>query len=673
MHDLPRRASCGTGRQSRGATSGTTTASLRNQYLPMLDGRAYTWAKAALKLMESNLQILSVTDLTGGQDQSWTFVWRQTVLWLLTHRPEDAANFLVVTHAKPYMPASYIREAYQYLAKHWLRSDHPEKSRMIQKLISAMCLLVDREGKTSLSLHNSLLRFLMPHCSDIQIQDLYRALKANNVWLGSNGDTFLHFCQYFARNDHFGLAHEALMSAANVGADLNGFPFLSVCSTLLRACARQPEGLRVSLRLVQDLVDMGVILDRMIYDIIMLNAVYSGDTKTAFDIYYSLAERGLKPAEGTFVALLKGCKTDIRNGEMLNGVINDAIANVNVRKSEALATEILHCLAMHHAQLNPKTALHSLTVAYAQLFDTRPLIALGLTIPELTQAKLPDDAEPMMPTNRALTFVVRASIEHHLAQSSSSINEILSLYERWRTQVEAGDPSLAKLATTSHFSDLFLNAFIRRPRGLIHAARLVKYRQRPLPESAGVVQCLPTVYTWNIFLMGFRLNGKHELAEQVVTYMRSKGIEPDNVTWNSLTGGWAGEQDLGRTIDAIRRAEESGFVWDYRTHRGLRRFRDQQRLHDALKKMRLERNLDFAAELKQGLSDRLSAEPQPVEVSGKQGDCADVIEEEGLGTRPIEHQRPHEENVAVNALAPTTSGVEGQASTEPSLSAYTEI
>lgn len=88
--------------------------------------------------------------------------------------------------------------------------------------------------------------------------------------------------------------------------------------------------------------------------------------------------------------------------------------------------------------------------------------------------------------------------------------------------------------------------------------------------------------------------------------MRSKGIEPNDVTWNTLITGYARAQDVERTVETVRRAEERGMVWDAWTHKGLRKLRNQERLREELRAKRMEKNLDFSDELKNGIGERLS-------------------------------------------------------------------
>ena len=589
--------------------------------LPTLDVQASEWVQVILDRLDSGQTTLSREDLSLETERRPLWVWQQIALWLLTYDQQQMIRFLLATHYPPYLPATYIEDSLLHLARCFEHSKDPEVDIRMQRLADTFCLLADRDRKDSLSFFNPFIRILIPYCSNEQMQRIYTTIKAHNV--GLHPYTWLHLTTYFAKHDHFEQALETLLEAHKLGVDVNQYAFLSNCSTVLRRSSEQADGLRVCLRVVSTLVDIGVKLDGPITDIIMLNAVEAGDLKTAFSVYHSLKERGLKPTVSTFAVLLKGCKMNIDDVEMLNEIIRDAISNINVRNSEVVATEILHCLALHHSKHNPTTALNTITEAYAQLFDLRPLQKLALSLPAVSQQH-PAADDLMLPTLHAMTFMIGASIQHTLTHGHKP-KEIFPLYERWRELVEAGVPHLTDLATTDHLANVFLMAFIQNPKSLIHAARVVRDMQRPLPPSAGVEQCKPTVQSWSIFLHGFTRHGQIKLAEQVMNYMRSKGIEPNHVTWNTIMTGYARAQDVEGTARALRSMETAGMVWDAWAHGGLKALRDKRKLQERLEKSRLQQSLDFTDELKQGLGERLS---KPGEVAGF-GDSPAEIAEQG--------------------------------------------
>ena len=215
--------------------------------------------------------------------------------------------------------------------------------------------------------------------------------------------------------------------------------------------------------------------------------------------------------------------------------------------------------------------------------------------------------------------MIGASIEQ-LHRQLPDLRAVLGVYDRWRTAVEAGKPSaLANLATTDHVSNAFLVTFIRTPYGLTHAARVMRDMQRPLPSSAGVEQCSPTVQTWSIFLHGFMRHGETKLAEQILNYMRSKGIEPNDVTWRTLINGYAQARDFDRAMETIRRARADRADLDAWTHFGVNIRWRRPRLMKALEKGRLASSSHQAPEEK---PDTASEEDSALDESTTQQDPA---------------------------------------------------
>ena len=561
-----------------------------------LGRRAEGWAQAVVAQMDA-AHPKAWTELACELRVSPARLWRAVALWMLARDPAGMVPFLRYTHAAPYPPATWVADSLSYLAHHFRRSSGAQRDGAMQELARVFIELTDRTPRQRFSFQNSFARLLIPHCPKEQLEAVYRAIKDNEV--EQRGYTFLHFATYFAKNDGFPLALDALLTARNIGIDINRFPFLSTCSTIIRSCVNQPNGLRRCLHVVSRLVDMGVRLNGPLCDIIMLNAVEAGDVQTAFSIYRSLVAQGLRPTESTFAVLLKGCRMNIGDPALLNEMIRDAIRHVRVRESPVIATSILHCLALHHSQHHPETALHTLTNAYAQFFDLTPLHQLGLPIPIPLQTA-PSAPHVMPPTPHAITFMLGASIQH-LQLRAHWLPVLAAIYSRWRAHIAIGTPHLTPLAATTHMPNTFLTGFIASCRGLTHAAAVIRDMQRGPPPTT----CAPSVQTWTIFLHGFTRHGLVRLAEQTLAYMRARGLAPNTVTWHTLITGYARAEDVAGAADALARAEARGLRWNAWTHAALRTVRRRHRFREVLARRRVARRLDFSEELKSGLVERL--------------------------------------------------------------------
>lgn len=569
---------------------------MSSRLAPDLNGQAEKWAKEAMAVPEGGVP-LTLARMAGTASYEWNYYWSQIALWLMYNKPKQMIKFLRETHSQPHPPVICIDDSLRYLATHF---SHEQDAEQLQALSELFPLLADREKAGRLHMDGSFFRLLMPHCSHEQVNELYRAIKTHHVKV--HWDTFLQFATHFARKGYFEQALDAILEAKNADAILDSFAFRSNCARLLRNSIRQPAGLRVCLRIVDNLVKIGLTLNNQLCNIVMLNAVEAGDLKTAFSIYSSLVGHGLEADSYTYAILLKGCKSAIDDAEQLNSTIRDAIQHVNVTGQPVVATEILHCLALHHKKHNPERAYEILVEAFEQLFDTSPLQQLGMIpvsvrpIGEPIQGKMP-------PPQQAMSIMVAMFLDHACAHHRSAVPGY-ELYKRLRALVNLQTKPFASMVETDHISNAFLGTFIKTKKGLLYAAEVIKDMQRPSPKLK-VEQCKPTQQSWSIFLHGFTRHGQLKLAEQVLNYMRSKGIEPNEVTWNTLMIGYAGAQDMEGTLDVLRRMELDSVTWDEWTVNGLRKFQDQDRLRREIERRRSLPQVDFTSDIKVKLGERL--------------------------------------------------------------------
>jgi pentatricopeptide repeat protein len=516
--------------------------------VPNLNFRAQKWAA---RILHSN-GFKHLDELAALLGHNWQRKWMHALLWTLANSVQDTIRFLELTHTSPYLPAAYITDALTYYVSFYTHSDMSDDAR--NHLLNVLCTLLERPGTSPLQLSSGTLRHVLALCSKDQVLQLYHAITENGTLLHWNSR--LHLSSCLAQHGRFDQALDTLLDAVLHGADVKSLQFESRCADMLRKAANQPDGLRVSLRLVQNLSDIGVQLNLQLCNIVMLNAVEAHDLKTAFTIYHSLVDNNLKADEYTHAILLKGCKTLIEDSDNLNTAIRQAIADVEVQRLDVVATEIVHCLYLHHSQIDPENAYSIVSDAFSQLFDTSQLIHLGM-LPERYQNK---SMSRMKPTLSALGIMMGAYLRHTVQLRSHTSKDIHGMYRQWRSLVEHGVRPYVHLARQDYIFNSFLKAFAHDVGGLGHAAEVIRDMQTPL--SGDFRQATPTVQSWSIFLHGFAKHGKMELAEQVLAYMRKRDMLPNEVTWNSLLGGYI---KLGRSNEAVEtfvRMRDAGFEAD---------------------------------------------------------------------------------------------------------------
>ncbi|USW58608.1 Putative tetratricopeptide-like helical domain superfamily [Septoria linicola] len=502
--------------------------------------------------------------------------WPHVLLWFLHYDPTGALNLLIATNisskTQGRLSILYRQESLRCLATiYWYRGDIPNLKRLADAFIA---LTRFAHSTSQVGTHGFVYRALSDHFGDEALSAVYGDLKRFHHrqvhWA-----TWLRFAITFSKRQKGGQALDALLESKHAGADVDGLSFRKVCSILLRKAVSMPGGLRACIRIVDAMFKIGLTLNSNLANIIMLNAVEAGDIKTAMDIYHSLRDHGLQPDQYTFAILLKACKISIDDADVLNNTIRTAIGGINVLDAPIVATEILHCLALHHTRTNYREKVfHTVADAYAQLFTVGPLRLVGLLPDGLSQVDRHRDGNRPQPRAQDIYIVLSTFLEQSFFRDKS----VAAAYETWQRfkhVIEAGEEPFASM--------------------LANEAGAKYHRMRP------------TVQTWSIFLHGFTRHGQLRLAEQVLTYMRSKDIKPNTITYNSLLSGYISERDLEGVLDTIRRMETDGLTWDEWTRKYLSRSRDKAAIEAEIRKNTEWRSLDFTADLKQNLENRIEA------------------------------------------------------------------
>jgi pentatricopeptide repeat protein len=572
-----------------------------NRAMPLLDPRAAEWVDLVTQRManneDPNLQDIATRHNTGKRN-----VWTHVALWMLHYDKDCLVEFLLATSGS-YSPGLRVADCLQVLAAHYVRSGSSETVEYIAKLNQIFCGLAENPTAKGMAFDGRFIRLVMPYSTTAQLIELHRTIKVGEFRVHAN--TLMHLTAYFAKHDHFHQALDILLDAHRGGARLQSYAFRSNCSTLLRKSMSLPGGLRVCLRIVDNLAKIGVRLNTRLCNIIILNAVEAGDVKTAHDVYHSLLENNIKPSMHTYALLLKACKLNIDDADALNNTITSAIDGSDLSHSPVVAVEILHCLALHHTRNSGEAAWSTVCQAYAQIFKLEPLLLLGLPIPASTQS-LPQSRQLKRVPVQAIGIMLRTYLKI-IHDGQGTAVRAQPIYQRYRQLVDSRKEPFASSAMTSHCYNAFLGTFTKNKRTLINAAEVIKDMQSASAASPPK-SIAPDVQSWSIFLEGFSTHGQLRLAEQVLTYMRGKGLEPNAVTWNTLLKGYAGEQDMEGLLDTVGRIDENSHPWDEWTYGGLRRFRNSEQLKLAMDKRRkgAAAPLDFTSELKESIGARLS-------------------------------------------------------------------
>ncbi|KAF2864150.1 hypothetical protein K470DRAFT_53919 [Piedraia hortae CBS 480.64] len=552
---------------------------LQDRKLPKFPPRVKGWIEKTLSLMERPpvpLSLLQDSLGTNGRE-----AWKWTALWLASHQPDHLLDFIMATSVIPHPPINWIEDCLQFLAQYY--SFNPTltpdgRAAKLSHLADSFLVLLQRDNE-HYWFNSSFLSLLMKHCSERHISALWQVFIDGRIQAKFSQHVYLNFAHHFALHGQLDNSLDAALRARAAGCRPQSLAFRMGCASLLRKAINHQDGLRYSVGIIEILIDAGLTLDRLMYNIIMLNAIDSGDSQTAESVHRAAIEKGFQPDAYTRAIQLKACKADINNGEKLREVIRASVTQGMARENAVVATEILHCLALHHTFVNPKGAFGAIMEAYAQLFDTAPLTRLQIPFPDDISADVSGPRRPS-PTPQAIGMVITGLL---MAHSDYGPDIGARVYAQWRRQVQAKDPVLSELALNTHMSNIFIKHFLRTRRGLLLATQVIKDMQEKLYIRPDVRQAEPDLWTWSILLDGFAKRGEAHLAEQVKEHMEAKGIEPNHVTWNTLVDAYVRAEDTEGMLNTLRRMNAKGVAMSEWTYGHLNRVKDKERLEEVLR------------------------------------------------------------------------------------------
>jgi pentatricopeptide repeat protein len=530
--------------------------------------------RALIQLMDDEKSIWTIFRRSGENVSPRD--WEEIALYLLQNEPARAIDFLEL--CLPIFKTTLrirARQATRYLVAYWYhQTDHPSRVAKLDKLAELAPHSTGDDGLAE-SRSNAMAYRLMHGCSPAAVKQLFAWMTRNS---GMHWHTWLQYSTYCIQNGDFELALDAILQARGSRARLEQLSFTMTFSALLRAASTQPDGLRIGMRFYDYISRCGMPLTTTVCNVLMMNAADAGDVQTTLAIHKSMLENGPKPDEYSYAALLRAWKHNIDDASLLKDVIRMAIEASVVTERPYISTEILHCLATHHRKKNPTAAYKIVADAYLELFDLAPLQQLGL-LRDRSQSE-----NRQAPNGAALGIMFKAFFHHLLANRLPKIRAQL-LYVRWRELMFKGEMPFALLAENTYIYGQFLYFFTRAEGGIMLASQIIKDMQAGPPKGFAYKHAKPCVFCWSIYLFGFVRAGKMKLAEQILVYMREKGVEPTIDVQNHLLSGYAGRQSISSTLDKLKEIEDSGEMWNEWTLKALSKHREQDRLRNAYEKL----------------------------------------------------------------------------------------
>ncbi|KAJ4357807.1 uncharacterized protein N0V89_002383 [Didymosphaeria variabile] len=424
---------------------------------------------------------------------------------------------------------------------------------------------------------------------------VFDTMKESGTYIGHH--VLLHYANTFAKAGNFRQALSCLGSIIEEARTekirvktANELRFRWSCALTLHRSMMNKESYHETTGIVATLVDFGVKLDILLYNVIIHNAMEASDHTTAFKVYNTLDDNGLKPDKVTFSTLLHGC-TMTADPSKFNGFADYCAETAKEVRDPWLAADYLYFqfVRLHRESHQPEESLarsEQLLETYLRFFSPRPLEPFWSANSTFSRASsltssrnILNESAFMDPPPMALYIMLQLEI---LKATSTNINKnhMWALYQNFTELVQTNhDPTLSKLAKDPIIWNTFLLSFCRA-QNFEHASQVV--------QDMSEHRTNPNVYTWNILMQGFFKSQQILAAERVFDIMRSRGIEPDQFTHEVMLRGYARAQHVRKIGEVMEHVAKEKQV-DPKLLRDLARVHDQRRVLLALEKANIRR------------------------------------------------------------------------------------
>ncbi|KAF2471533.1 uncharacterized protein BDR25DRAFT_342277 [Lindgomyces ingoldianus] len=512
--------------------------------------------------------------------------WGLILLYLLDHQPNHALQFLRVLGRQPPLNAQFfpeiITDSLEYLARIYLREAEcgaplPDMSQFVP---------------TFYHLHNQHLWRFPAICSQDLLLNIARLASLEDLkkiydHIGTRNTSFghitlLHWAKTFAEKGDSEYALLCLKRIALWSRNAQGIVATDVfrwtCAVVLRKSMSNPSKFHKTSEIVAQFVAMGLNMDILLYNVIIANAMEAGDYSTAFRVYNLLESLGLQPDKFTYSTLLYGC-TKTEDPAKFHEFAEYCANKAKEIKDPWLATDYLYYLYTRHnkERMDPQQLSSILLHTYSQFFSIRPLSPFRISHSPGTPHFLPGVS--MDPPPVAIFVMLQMEIQNAVKVSNTAVWKLYLHFVEILTRRH--HPVLNELAKTTHIWNAFLLAFCSKNQ-FANASTLIKNLTDGVPGGAPK----PDVIGWTIFMHAFFKEGQVQAAERVFEIMKSRGVEPDTIAYQTLIAGYAVAQRIEKLGDVVEETDEQAQIHP-KVLDALNRVHDRKRLMVELEKRRV--------------------------------------------------------------------------------------
>ncbi|KAL9131764.1 MAG: hypothetical protein Q9217_000369 [Psora testacea] len=507
-------------------------------------------------------------------------VWQDVMLWCLHNNAVRALKLLLASmrgrQLRP--PRHVVGDCLQHLAKtflHKVANPDPWAIESIHHLVRKY-VTGGSEGQRIQYIPDQVVFLLLRHCHDKKVLELFNTFAVENVQLHAN--TLLHALTRSLDMGDINLSLRLLRLVSRSGLGMHRDQVQSACVRLVRTQFDVPHPYVVQTKILTQILEMGVRPNIVLYNAILLNTVEAGYYDLALKMFDISKENDLAPDRVTYRILLRGAmehadrssrRTLIRELENNNEWIRDI----------DMVSELLQAVSKSYEPAFPR-----MLELYKTHCDHRPLEELGICEADVPRENTVS-AKVRWPSATILGQMLCAYI--HLHRDSDTV---MNTYTRYHDLVIQNHPLIHPVSRTDYVANAFIMAFGRNPKTLPHCTTVIKHmlddssskRLSIQPNQSYPKSAAPTVQTWSILAAAYFKHKQKRAAEKVLELMRERGLEPDQVTWNTIIRGYSSLQQIGKAVDTMRRMEAAGYEANTQTLKALGKIWNRDRLLDAL-------------------------------------------------------------------------------------------
>ena len=512
-------------------------------------------------------------------------VWQDVMLWCLHNNPIRALKLLRASmkghHFRP--PRHVVGDCLEHLAQQFLYKVANPDPWALRSLHNLVFKYVDggSKGFRPQQVPENIVFLMLKHCDDEQVISLLQKLTEDNAQLHAN--TLFHAISRSLDLGNVNQSLRLLRLVSKSGFGMYRAQVQHACIRLVRAQYNVQDPFSIQNKIITRILEMGVRPHVALYNAILLTTIEAGYFDLALQMFEIAKANNLQLDEITYRILLHGALANADRATRCK-LVHEVESKYELLRSCLVLGDLLHA----YSRIEEQPAYPAMLSLYKRHRDLSPLKELGLCRLDEQQAlDCADSPKNIWPSARVLGIMICAYTD--MQKHSDSLVDV---YHRYHQFVSQKHPIIAPVACTDHVANAFLLAFGRREKTLPSCTIVVKdmldnsssKRASIQPESNHPAMAAPSVQTWSILASAFFKHNQVRAAEKVLGLMRERGIEPDQVTWNTLVSGYASIQNIEKAVDAITRMEAAGYNLDRRTFRGLSKIYHRDRLLAAIQK-----------------------------------------------------------------------------------------